>query len=178
MRFSRMLAPLAATFVAVPGIAPVIFAATSGTSDVILQANATVQINIVDASITLSPSQTDYEAGYISAEGAGGIDVQLRTNSSTGAILKLKCADGSPQITLSDLLFKTQTAPGGSGSSQASYTAITGSDQDLWTTTTTSPAYSTIRTDVRVQNLWNYNDPGTAGTTDRTNTLTYTVIVQ
>jgi len=153
-------------------------AATTGTSDVILQADATAQINIVDASVTLSPGQSDYENTYIAAEGASGIDVQIRTNSSTGAILSVKCSDGSPEITLTDLLIKTQTAPGGGGTSISSYTAITSSDQDLWTTTTTSASWTTIQTDVKIQNLWNYSDASGGGTTSYTNTLTYTVTVQ
>jgi hypothetical protein len=153
-------------------------AATSGTSDVILQADATAEINIVDASVTLSPGQGDYENTYITAEGASGIDVQIRTNSSTGAILSVKCTDGTPDITLTDLLFKTQTAPGGAGTSISSYTAITGSDQNIWTTTTTAATWSTIQTDVRVNNLWSYSDAGGGGTTSYTNTLTYTVAVQ
>ena len=153
-------------------------AATSGTSDVVLEATATAEINIVDASITLTPNQTDYETGYVSAEGANGIDVQIRTNSSTGAVLSVNCSDASPEIALADLLFKTQTAPGGAGSSQSTYTAITAADQDLWSTTTTSASWTTIQTDIRVQNLWNYPDPGGGGVTTYTNTLTYTVAVQ
>jgi hypothetical protein len=178
MRTTRASIVAAAVLAALVLAAGPALAATSGTSDVILQANATVQINIVDASITLSPGQGDYETGYVSAEGASGIDVQIRTNSSTGAILKVKCADASPQIALADVLFKTQTLPGGGGSRQATYTAITASDQDLWSTTTTSSTYTTIQTDIRVQNLWDYSDPGTPGTTARTNTLTYTIVVQ
>jgi hypothetical protein len=176
MKLSRMLASF--VLVLALGTSHLAFAATSGTSDVILQANATVQIEILDATVTLSPTQTDYEAGYAQVLGASGIDVRIRTNSSTGAILKVMCADASPEITLTDLLFKTQTAAGGSGTTQSTFTAITASDQDLWTTTTTSPTYTTIQTDIRVQNLWNYPDPGTGGTTAYTNTLTYTIVVQ
>ena len=167
------IVPLA--FLVLLGAATQAYAATSGTSDVILQASATAEINIVDASITLSPNQTDYETGYISAEGAPGIDIQIRTNSSTGAILRVLCADGVPEITLTDLLFKTQTAPGGAGSSQSSYTAITAANQDLWSTTVAA-SWTTIQTDIRVQNLWNYPDLG--GGTTYTNPLTYSVVVQ
>jgi hypothetical protein len=178
MLFTRIFASIACALVLVLGASDWTFAATSGTSDVTLQANATVQVEILDPSITLSPVQGDYEAGYVQALGAAGVDVRIRTNSSTGAILKVKCDDASPQITLTDLLFKTQTAAGGSGSTQGSFTAITASDQDLWSTTTTSPTYTTIQTDIKVQNLWDYPDPGTSGTTAYTNTLTYTIVVQ
>jgi len=176
MKRSTMLASF--VLVLVVGTGQLAFAATSGTSDVILQANATVQVEILDATVALSPTQTNYEAGYVELLGASGIDVRIRTNSSTGASLKVKCSDASPQITLTDLLFKTQTAAGGSGTTQNTFAAITASDQDLWTTTTTSPTYTTIQTDIRVQNLWDYPDPGTGGTTAYTNTLTYTIVVQ
>ncbi|MCK4548098.1 MAG: hypothetical protein KAW17_11735 [Candidatus Eisenbacteria sp.] len=153
-------------------------AATSGTSDVVLQAAATVEINIVDASITLTPGQGDYETTYISAEAAAGIDLRIRTNSSTGAVLSVKCTDASPQIALTDLLFKTQTAAGGSGTTQSTYGAITAVDQTLWTTTTTSATWTTVQTDIRVQDLWDYSDASGGGTTAYTNTLTYTIAVQ
>lgn len=175
---ARKTIAIPSAFLLVLGASGPCYAATTGTSDVILQAAATAELNIVDASITLSPNQTDYETGYVSAEGASGIDVQVRTNSSTGAILQVKCSDGSPEITLTDLLFKTQTAAGGAGSTISSYTAITASDQDLWSTTTTAATYTTIQTDIRVQNLLNYPDPGGGGVTTYTNTLTYTVVVQ
>ncbi len=178
MQRSRILAFLVPVAVLALGASSPAFAATSGTSDVILQAGATVQIEVLDPSITLTPNQTNYDLGYVDALGAAGIDVRIRTNSSTGAITKVKCADGSPEIALADLLFKTQTAAGGSGTTQSSFTAITATDQDLWSTTTTSPAYTTIQTDIRVQNLWAYSDPDGAGTTAYTNTLTYTVVVQ
>jgi hypothetical protein len=178
MQRSRILAFLMPAIVLALGASGAAFAATSGTSDVILQADATVQIEVLDASITLSPNQTNYEAGHVDALGASGIDVRIRTNSSTGAILKLKCSDGSPEITLTDLLFKTQTAAGGSDATQSSFTAVTASDQDLWSTTTTSPTYTTIQTDIRVQNLWGYSDAGGGGRTAYTNTLTYTIVVQ
>jgi len=153
-------------------------AATSGTSDVTLNANATVEISITDASISLSPNQANYEAGFVVAEGAAGIALDVRTNSSTGMTLAVKCADATPEIELPDLAVKTQTAAGGAGSTISSYTAITSSDQDLWTTTTTQESWQTVDTDVRVSNLWHYPDAGGGGTTPYTNTLTYTVAVQ
>jgi hypothetical protein len=153
-------------------------AATSGTSDVNLEASATAEIDISDASITLSPGQSDYEAGYIVAEGASGIATRVRTNSSTGMVLSIRSDDGTPGIALADLLFKTQTAPGSGGTSISDYTAVTGVDQSLWTTTEESPSYTTIDTDIRVNNLWNYLDANGGGTTTYTTTLTYTVTVQ
>ena len=155
-------------------------AATSGTADVNLEAAATATITIVDASITLSPGQADYEAGYIVAEGAAGIAVQVQTNSSTGMVLSVKCSDGTPEIALADLLFKTQTAAGGSGTTQAAYTAITAVDQTLWTTTDVQETAFTVDTDIRINNLWTYPDPGDDGgaKTTYTDQLTYTVAIQ
>jgi hypothetical protein len=153
-------------------------AATSGTSDVNLEAAATAEIDITDASVTLSPGQSDYETGYIVAEGASGIATRVRTNSSTGMVLSIRSDDLSPGIALTDLLFKTQTAPGSGGTSISSYTAVTDSDQSLWTTTEEQPAYTTIDTDIRINNLWNYLDANGGGTTTYTTTLTYTVTVQ
>jgi hypothetical protein len=43
---------------------------------------------------------------------------------------------------------------------------------------TAQHAWLTVTTDVRVQNLMNYNDAATAGTTNYTNTITYTVVSQ
>lgn len=178
MRSFKILAFLVPVVVLALGVSGAAFAAMSGTSNVILQAGATAQIEVLDASITLTPTQTNYDVGYIDALAASGIDVRIRTNSSTGAITKVKCADGSPEIALADLLFKTQTAAGGSGTTQSTFTAITATDQDLWSTTTASPSYTTIQTDIRVQNLWAYSDPAGGGTTAYTNTLTYTIVVQ
>ena len=154
------------------------YAATSGTSDVILEATATAEISVTDASITLTPSQADYEAGFVVAEGAAGIAVDVRTNSSTGMTLSVKCSDGVPEIELADLLFKTATAAGAGGSTISTYTVITAVDQTLWSTGTTQETWATVDTDIRIQDLWTYPDAGGGGTTTYTNTLTYTVAVQ
>lgn len=153
-------------------------AVTTGDSDVILNANATVEIEILDASVTLSPDQSDYEAGFVVAEGVAGIAVRVRTNSSSGMTLAIKCSDAVPEIALADLLFKTATAAGVGGSTIGAYTAITAANQTLWSTGESSPEWATVDTDVKVQNLWIYEDAGGGGVTTYTNTLTYTVAVQ
>lgn len=153
-------------------------AASSGTSNVILAAQATATITITDASLTLSPSATDYTNNYVEAAGASGLRVQVKSNSSTGMILKVKCADASPQITLADLLVRTQTAAGTGGATMSSYTAITASDQNLWSTTVAQSNNLTVTTDVKVQNLNSYDDAAGGGATNYTNTLTYTVVTQ
>ena len=159
-------------------LAPLANAATSGTSNVTLAASANALIQIVDAAITLSPNATDYANDYVEATGAAGIDVNVKTNSTGGLTLLVRCADASPQIALADLLVRTATAPGTGGSSMASYTAITAANQTLWSTGGVQHAWLDVATDVRVQNLINYNDAAAAGTTNYTNTLTYTVVAQ
>ena len=153
-------------------------AASSGTSNVILAAQANAVITITDATLTLSPTATDYANDYVEAAGASGLRVRVKSNSSTGAVLKVKCADASPQITLADLLIKTATAPGTGGSTLSSYTAITATDQNLWSTTVSQNLFLTVTTDVKVQNLINYDDASGGGATNYTNTLTYTLVTQ
>lgn len=153
-------------------------AATTGTSNVTLSASAVALIQITDPAITLTPNATDYSNDYVEATGAAGIDVAVKTNSTGGMALMVRCADAAPQIALADLLVRTATAPGAGGSSIASYTAITAANQNLWTTGAVQHTFLTVTTDVRVQNLINYNDATGGGTTDYTNTLTYTVVAQ
>ena len=130
-------------------------------------------ITIVDASVALSPSQLDYEAGYVEDTAPGGILVRVSTDNAAGIILYIRCDDGSPEISLTDLLVKCPT----SGTSMASYTPITGSDQDLWSTSSTC-FNEDVYTDVRIQNLWVYPDADGGGTTAHTDALTYTVVEQ
>src|SRR5580765_6166259 len=160
-------------------LAPLANAATSGTSNVTLAASAVALIQIVDAAVTLTPNATDYGNDYVEVTGAAGIDVNVKTNSTGGLALQIRCADAAPQIALADLLVRTATAPGaGGGTSLGSYTAITAANQNLWTTGAVQHTFLVVSTDVRVQNLINYNDAASAGTTSYTNTLTYTVVAQ
>ena len=151
-------------------------AATSGTSNVTLAASATSQIVIVDNSVTLTPTSTDYDNDFVQATGANGLRVQVKTNSSGGMVLKVKCADASPQIALSDLLVRTQSAAGTGGTTMSSFTAISASDQNLWSTTVGQGPWTTVTTDLKIQNLSNYPDAAGGSTTNYTNTLTYTVV--
>ena len=151
-------------------------AATSGTATVTLAASANTMVDILDPSVTLAPSATDYDNDFVVATGASGLRVRVKTNSSTGMSLLVRCADASPQIALPDLLVRTQTAPGLGGTSMASYNAITASNQTLWTTGTVQHTWQTVTTDVKVNNVGNYDDASGGGSTSYTNTLTYTVI--
>lgn len=153
-------------------------AATSGTATVTLAASAQAMIQVLDPAVTLTPSTVDYNNGYVEAAGASGLRVRVRSNSSTGLTLSVRCSDASPEIALADLLVRTQDAPGTGGTTMAAYTAITASDQTLWTSTVAEHAWQTVTTDIQIQNLINYDAAVGAGTTDYTNTLTYTVAAQ
>jgi hypothetical protein len=153
-------------------------AATSGTANVTLAATANTMVDILDPTITLTPTTTDYDNDYVTATGASGLRVRVKTNSSTGMILRVRCSDALPAIALADLLVKTATAPGTGGTTMASYTAITSTDQTLWTTGTAQHPWQTVTTDIRINNLINYNDGAGPGVTNYTNTLTYTVVTQ
>ncbi len=153
-------------------------AATTGTATVTLAAQANVQLSVLDPAITLTPTTTDYDNDYVDAAGASGIRVNVKTNSSTGAALLVSCQDPTPEITLADLLVRTQTPPQGGGTRIASYTPITAVDQTLWSSTTSIHGWQTVTTDVRVQNLMNYDDAAAPGVTNYTNTLTYSVVLQ
>lgn len=154
------------------------YAATSGTSTVTLAATATATINVLDPALTLTPTTTDYDNDFVEATGAAGLRVNVKTNSSTGMVLFVRCADAVPQIQLADLLLRTQTPAGGGGTTMGTYIPVTAVNQSLWTTTTSQHPWATVTTDVRVQNLFNYDDAITAGATNYTNTLTYSVVVQ
>lgn len=153
-------------------------AATTGTSNVTLAASANAMIQILDPAITLTPNATDYGNDFVEAAGASGLRVAVKTNSTTGMALMVRCADAAPQIALADLFFRTQTAAGAGGSTLAAYTGMTAVDQSLWTTTVAQHPWLVVVTDVLVQNLMNYDDAIAAGTTNYTNTLTYTVVAQ
>src|SRR5262245_32484120 len=158
--------------------APQAQAATSGNATVTLAASASTMVQIVDAAITLVPGPTDYDNDYVEAVGASGLRVRVKSNSSTGMVLRVRCSDATPQIALADLLFKTQTAAGTGGATQSSYTAMTATDANLWSTGQAQHTLLTVTTDLRVQNLFAYDDGNGAGTTNYTNTLTYTVVTQ
>jgi hypothetical protein len=152
------------------------WAATSGTAQVTLAANANAFIDVLDPSVTLSPTSTDYDNDFVEAAGASGLRVRVKSNSSTGMSLLVRCADASPQIALPDLFVRTQTPPGSGGTSMSTYTAITASNQTLWTTGVAQGPFQTITTDIKVQNINSYTDASGGGATNYTNTLTYSVI--
>ena len=153
-------------------------AATTGTSAVTLAASANAVLQVLDATMALTPNATDYANDFVEVTGASGLRVRLKCNSTTGCVLYVKCVDASPQIALADMLVKTQTAAGSGGSTMSSYTAITAADQALWSTGATQGPWQIVTTDIRVQNLFAYPDAIGAGTTNYTDNLTYTVVAQ
>jgi hypothetical protein len=159
-------------------LATVSLAASSGTSAVTLAASANAVLQVLDATMTLTPNAADYTNDFVAVTGASGLRVRVKSNSSTGCVLYVKCADASPQIALADFLVKTQTAAGAGGSTLSSYTAVTASDQALWSTGAAQISFLEVDTDIRVQNLFAYPDAISAGTTSYTDNLTYTVVAQ
>jgi hypothetical protein len=162
--------------VALASFVPGALAASSGTSNVTLAASANSMIQILDTDVILTPTSTDYDNDFVQATGASGLRVQVKTNSTGGMVLRVKCADATPQIALSDLLVRTTTAAGTGGSTLSSFTAITATDQNLWSTTVAQHPWFTVTTDLQINNLGNYNDAAGGGTTLYTDVLTYTVV--
>jgi hypothetical protein len=161
--------------IAVASLVPGAWAATSGTSNVTLAASANSMIQIVDTDVILTPNPTDYANNFVQATGASGLRVQVKSNSSGGMVLRVKCADAVPQIALADLQVRTQTPAGTGGSTMSSFTGITAADQNLWSTTVAQHTWLTVTTDLQIQNLSNYDAAG-VGTTNYTDVLTYTVV--
>jgi len=153
------------------------FAPATGISGVTAAA-AVERLNIIDATATLTPTAADYANDYVEITGASGLRVALGTNSNTGCVLFVKCADASPGIALADLLVKTQTAPGTGGTSLTIYAAVTASDQALWSSGVKEPGWTQINIDIRIKNLFGYGDAIGGGTSGYTNNLTFTVIAQ
>jgi len=173
----RSFLPFALALTATLALAPASQAATSGTATVTLAASAHAMIQVLDAAVTLTPTATDYGNDYVEATGAAGLDVRVKTTSATGMVLSVRCSDATPEIALADLLVRTQTAAGTGGTTMGAYTAITAADQTLWTSGVAEHAWQTVTTDIQIQNISMY-DAAAVGTTDYTNTLTYSVVVQ
>jgi hypothetical protein len=130
-------------------------------------------ITIVDAQIYFTPTAGDYAVGYMNGEGKDGIRVNVTTDNPTGTILYIKCDDASPEIALADLLIKTAS----NGAIITSYAAITDSDQALWSRPVPLTDFP-VKTDVQIESIWNYSDAAGGGTTDYTNTITFTIVEQ
>ncbi len=134
-------------------------------------ASGASSLAIATSSVTLSPSQPDYEAGYIESTSPSGIEVTVTTDNPSGVVLYIRSDDASPELDFSDLLVKCPTG----GSAIPSYTPISGTDQSLWSTASPVTDQS-VYTDIRVQDVWSYPDSEGGGRTPYVDTLTYTVV--
>jgi hypothetical protein len=171
------LSAVVASFACAVCSATLSFGPATGISGVSAAA-AIERLNIIDAAKTLTPTAADYTNDYIEITGASGLRVEVGTNSNTGCVLFIKCADAAPGIALSDFLVRTLTAPGTGGTSMPIYTAITASGQALWSTGVKEPGWSQVNIDIRIKNLFGYSDPIGGGTSGYTNNLTFTVVAQ
>lgn len=169
---------IVASMVAAMSLTSLAHAATVGTSNVVLVASPHAMIQILDPTLTLTPTAANYDAEFVEATGGSGLRVRVKTNSTTGMILSVRCADAVPQIALADLLLRTATASPTGGSTMSTYTPVTSTNQTLWTVGAPQHPWLTVNTDVRVQNLFNYDAAVLIGTATYTNTLTYTVVTQ
>ncbi len=137
-------------------------------------ARAATSIQVLTNSLSLTPTQNDYEAGFVeSLAPTGGICVRVNTPARAGLILFVSCSAGSPSIDMSHLLIRCPTV----GSLIATYTPITSSNQALWAGGGNGVSRQ-VDTNIKIINLWDYSDAGSAGPTNYTNTLIYTVVEQ
>lgn len=137
----------------------------------------TASINVIDNSVALTPTAIDYENDYVEATGNFGVRLNVRSTSTTGMAVYVRCGDAAPQIRLPDLLVRTLTPPGTRGTSMAGYTALAATNQLLWSTGVPQNGNRRVDVDLRVRNLFGYGDGAGAGTTQYSNTLTFTVFV-
>jgi hypothetical protein len=139
-------------------------------------AGAAPFISIVTDAITLIPTPTDYVNDYVEATGAAGIGVKVKNTSSSGLHLLVRSASASPPIALGDLLVRTLTAPGAGGVTSSAYTPLSATTLALWSSGVPQGPFVQVNVDLRIRNLWSYDDTGTVGTTLYTNTLIFTVV--
>ena len=135
-------------------------------------------LQVLDPSVTLTPTAADYASDHVDLTGGSGLRIRIKSGSTTGSIVFVKCADAAPRIALPDLLVKTRTAPGAGGASLTSFTAVTAFDQPLWSTRAAQNSFLQIVVDIRVQNLFAYPDAILPGTTGYTDNLTFTIVAQ
>ena len=137
----------------------------------------TASINVVDNTVALTPTAIDYENDFVEATGNAGVRLNVRSTSPTGMAVYVRCGDAAPQIRLPDLLVRTLTPPGIRGTTMAGYTPLAATNQLLWSTGVPQNGNRRVDVDLRVRNLFGYGDGAGAGTTQYSNTLTFTVFV-
>ena len=139
---------------------------------------ANVFIQVLTPAVTLVPTAADYEQDFIDAAGASGIALRIKTNDPVGMAILVRCSDPAPQIAPGDLMVRTLTPPGNGGRALDTYTPVTAVNQLLWSTGTSIAPFFNVTTDIRIRNLFNYDDGPAAGPTGYTSTLTFSVIAQ
>ncbi len=139
---------------------------------------AAAHVNVLDPAMTLVPKAADYSNDYVELTGASGCRVQLWTNAPAGVVLFVRCSDAAPRVALADFLVRTRTAPGPGGTSLATYTAIGATDRALWSAGAPVARWGQVNVDIRIKNLFAYTDAIGAGTTNYTDNLTFTVVMQ
>jgi hypothetical protein len=132
-------------------------------------------INIVTDALVLAPTPTDYANDYVEATGVAGLGVKVKNTGPAGLTLLVRAVAPSA-IATGDLLVRTLTPPGTGGITLSTYTALGPTNLTLWTSGVPQGPFIQVNLDVRIRNLWNYDDTGTTGTTNYTNTLIFTVV--
>jgi hypothetical protein len=138
-------------------LAPQAHAATSGNSTVTLNMGEFAQLQIVTSTLSLTPGQADFEAGYIEKTGSAGITVNVANNDDDGATLSVLGEAGDSRvskITPGDIELKSTTT-GGTGT----YFAVTTSNQTIWANSAAKPNLGdapAVEVDVKVSNLEDY----------------------
>ena len=139
-------------------------------------AGAAPFINIVNDALVLTPTPTDYANDYVEATGAAGLAVKVKNTSTNGLMLLVRASSAAPSIAPGDLLVRTLTPPGVGGTTLSTYTVLGPTNMTLWTSGVPQGPFIEVDMDVRIRNLYNYDDTGSVGTTPYTNTLIFTVI--
>ncbi|MBE3576816.1 MAG: hypothetical protein IMX00_03910 [Limnochordales bacterium] len=156
-----VLLVVAMFWMAVPALA-----ATEGTATLQLSMSKFAALSVVTSKVTLTPTDNDMTKGYVESEKA--VEVQVRTNSNSGATLKVYGTAGNPGIALTDLLIRSDAT----GSQVKEWTAIAGNRDDaqtIWSISGKQSSWLSVYLDLRIENLWNYAE-GTYS-----NTLTFVI---
>lgn len=136
-----------------------------------------VFLQVDTPAITLTPDAADYARDYVEVTGSSGIKLRVKTNSATGMAVFVR-ASGGAQIAPPDLLVRTLTAPGPGGRTLGSFTPLLFANQTLWSTGQSGAPFYDVWTDVRVQNLFAYDDAPATGSTSYQTVLEFSVVTQ
>ena len=166
--------------IAVPALMGALFIAAAGSQAHAADTAATLTVDnftsvTSTATISMSPTLSDINAGEI--ESLGAVDLEVVTNNSTGCHVTVAAgAAGADKIAPEDIHLKV--ADGGSGAAAGtfgSYTALSATPTDLWNIGEAALSGTDVSLDVKFGNLSAY--PALGGvSTDYTNTITFTAV--